>query len=187
MYLKFYDLRQIDDLLSVIGDLDLSPNEYIALVLHLEKKKLPDTINEDLTFKHLRFKGYLDGDLKPTDKSSGMLSLIGDTFSVNVQRYRNLWPPLLLPSGKYAKATTKEIEQRFKWFFNNFNYSWEEIMQATEDYIIHFSKTNYVYMKTSSYFIYKHGIDKIKSSTLAEWCDKLKSEGNQVKDYEVDL
>lgn len=180
-------MRQVDDLISVIGELDLSPNEYITLILHLEKKEIPKTINKDLMFKLLRFKRFLDEDLKPTEKSSGILTMIGDTFAINVQIYRNMWPSVLLPSGKYAKSTTKELEQKFKWFFSNFNYSWEEVIQATEDYIVHYSKTNYVYMKTSSYFIYKQDIDKIKSSTLAEWCDKLKSEVGQPKDYEIDL
>lgn len=180
-------MKEVDALLSIIEHTQLSPNEYITLICHLEGKPIPKVINDNMTFKALRFHKYLDEDLKPTEKTAGFFNYLCDPFDVNVLTYKNMWPKMLLPSGRYAKASARELSEKFKWFFSNFDYTWEEVIQATESYIDHFAKTNYIYMRTSSYFIYKIASDKIKSSTLAEWCDDLRCNKNENKSYEVDL
>jgi len=66
----------------------------------------------------------------------------------------------------------KELEKKFEHFFSNYDYDWDIIIKATKKYIQEHEPT-YDYMKTSSYFIFKTGVDKTSVSALSSYCDMI--------------
>ena len=67
----------------------------------------------------------------------------------------------------------KTLENGFRWFFDNYEYSWEIILSATRKYVYDFEMKNYEYMRTSQYFIRKQNTDKSWDSDLATYCDMI--------------
>ena len=89
-----------------------------------------------------------------------------------IHQYRELFPKGILPSGYPARISVKELEKRFLWFIDNYDYSWDVILKATKKYIEKYKSEDYMYMKTSGYFIVKS--DKgVTVSTLASYCDMV--------------
>lgn len=90
----------------------------------------------------------------------------------NVEIYRELFPKGMLPSGSPARCAVKDLEKRFVWFFNNYKYDWQTVLKATKKYINKFKNEDFLYMKTSAYFIMK--VEKgIVVSTLATYCEMV--------------
>lgn len=102
------------------------------------------------------------------------IQLMGKSYTVAVQNYREMFPKMKLPSGKPARVNIKTLIDCFRWFFANYNYSWEEIYKATRRYLNEYENNNYMYMKTSQYFIVKTLPTKEKVSDLADYCDMIK-------------
>jgi hypothetical protein len=48
------------------------------------------------------------------------------------------------------------------------------VFKATDFYISEYRKNDYLYMKTSQYFISKQDKHKVKHSELADYCDMIK-------------
>ena len=103
--------------------------------------------------------------------------LMGDSFDTCIEKYNELFPAKKLGSGKYARTNVKNLESGFRWFFENYDYTWETILKATRKYVLEYSMKNYEYMRTSQYFIRKQGSDKSFESDLATYCDMLNYEG----------
>lgn len=84
----------------------------------------------------------------------------------------------LFPKGKKEgsavtfKTNPKELFERFKWFFKEYpEYSWEDVMVATEKYIkVYEDASDFTYMQTSKYFIKKEDKSKTITSNLASMC-----------------
>jgi len=91
----------------------------------------------------------------------------------NIEKYREMFPKGNLPSGQPARSPVKELEKKFIWFFTNYYYSWETILEATKKYVEQYEAEGFMYMKTSNYFIYKTNPDKTGTSTLASFCDMI--------------
>jgi len=89
-----------------------------------------------------------------------------------IYQFREIFPKGMLPSGSPARQAFKELQKRFVWFFSNYNYSWEIILKATQMYVNKYQQENYMYMKTSGYFIVKHE-KGVEVSTLATYCDMV--------------
>lgn len=101
--------------------------------------------------------------------------LLGNDFSNNIKKYLSIFPKGKLPSGKLARSNEKNIEHAFKWFFENHQYTWETIIKATELYVDEYQRKNFLYMRTSLYFIRKHEQDKTVNSELANYCTMVDS------------
>jgi len=99
---------------------------------------------------------------------------MGKNYTVAVQNYREMFPKKKLPSGKPARVNEKTLIDCFRWFFENYDYTWDEIYQATRKYLNEYEDNNYMYMKTSQYFIVKTLPNKNKSSDLADYCDMIR-------------
>ena len=91
-----------------------------------------------------------------------------DKFEQNIKAYNEMFPNQKLPSGKAARSAPGNLEKNFRWFFDNFKYDWELVLQATGVYINEHQKNNYLYMRTSQYFIKKDGL-----SDLADLCENI--------------
>lgn len=171
-----------------ITNTGLSPDGFY-LLLSLYYKEIPSGINIELCLKILESKGYIK-ERKLTVKGSDLVKefvskyKLDDTGRIKIKasfneedknkvnEYRELFPKGTLPSGQPARATSKELEKKFLWFFLNYKYDWDTILKATKKYIRDYEPAGYKYMKTSSYFINK--TDKgVVTSTLASYCDMI--------------
>ena len=110
-----------------------------------------------------------------TPKKLKQNELMGDDYKKDISDFINSFPTTKLPNGKYARSNTKNIETNFQWFFENYEYSWETIKQATHMYVSEYRANNYLYMRTALYFIRKNDGTKTVHSDLADYCDKIKN------------
>ena len=116
-----------------------------------------------------KFENYF---IKAKKKTS--IQLMGKNFVKRLNEYREVFPPGKLPSGKPARVNVKTLENSFRWFFENYDFSWDEVIDATKMYVNEYRDKEYMYMKTSQYFIAKEGKNKVKSSDLADYCDMIR-------------
>ncbi len=100
---------------------------------------------------------------------------MGQGYEDKIQEYLEIFPKMKLPSGKAARTDKKNVEVAFKWSFENHQYSWDTILQATKLYVDEYRRNNYKYMQTSQYFIRKMMADRTWSSELANWCSNVES------------
>ena len=107
--------------------------------------------------------------------------LMGEGYSEMIKLYRSAFPAGKLPSGKPGRQNVKALENSFRWFFDTYDYTWDEVCNAVIMYVNEYKDKDYMYMKTSQYFICKQDKNKIKHSELADYCDMIK-EGIEIKD-----
>lgn len=100
--------------------------------------------------------------------------LMGQDFVDKINIYREIFPNIKLPSGKPARVNVKMLSESFRWLFETYDYTWEQIIKATKMYVNEYRDAQYMYMQTSQYFICKQDKHKVKSSTLADYCDMIK-------------
>jgi hypothetical protein len=125
-----------------------------------------------LTGKALSLLMEIDENFKDK-KAKNDTDLMGPDHMKKVEEYREIFPDLKLPSGKYARDASKNLEVNFKWFFKNHEYDWETILKATKKYVEEYRQKNYDYMRTCKYFIKKQEKDGSITSDLANYCDML--------------
>lgn len=109
------------------------------------------------------------------EKKKTAKQLMGDNYHSHIDEYIKLFPPIKLPSGKYARSDRKNLELAFRWFIATYDYSWVTILRATAAYVDEYERNNYMYMQTSQYFIRKQQSDKSWSSELANVCARIES------------
>jgi hypothetical protein len=100
--------------------------------------------------------------------------LLGKSGQLNIDQYREIFPKGKLPSGVPARNNVKILTENFRWFFSEYDYTWEEIMKATKMYVNEYRQNNYMYMQNSQYFISKQDKHKVKTSKLADYCDMIR-------------
>ena len=172
---------------------NITPNQCLLLFGIKNKISLGGSINQ-----HLELKGLLgrhlvivnhDGSVSITTEGEKLIrkynnyflkakkrtnsQLMGKEFLESIQKYRLLFPARKLPSGKPARVNVKTLERSFRWFFEEYDYSWNQIFKATAQYVNEYEDKEYLYMKTSQYFISKEDKNKVKSSDLADYCDMI--------------
>jgi hypothetical protein len=170
----------------------ITPNQLMLLCSLKNKISIPQ-INlkkdlDDLTEK--KYIERIEKGVKTTDlgnllitkydnifikaKKKTNIQLMGKDFNKKLNEYRMLFPSGKLPSGKPARVNVKTLENGFRWFFENYDHTWEDILKATAQYVNEYEDKQYMYMKTSQYFLSKEDKSKIKTSELADYCDMLK-------------
>ena len=103
-----------------------------------------------------------------------------EEWKQNIELYNNHFPRGKKQGSSVSFRTPpKELYERFEWFFEEYpEYSWEDVLYATEKYAEEFDKTqDYQYMQSSKYFIKKEDKNKTVTSTLATMCYNI-AEGN---------
>ena len=185
----------MQELFSKILQQGLTPNAVYVLYCIKEKVKCSDSVNFSLEVLKLKSGNYLtenlelsgntlkfiqeiEGYFKKSKKKTSK-TLMGDEFLENIKTYNECFPATKLPSGVYARVNVKSLENAFRWFFQEFDYSWDVVIQATEKYVEEYSINRYNYMRNSQYFIRKQNTDKTWDSTLATYCDMISQD-----DYE---
>ncbi len=106
---------------------------------------------------------------KLTDKQ-----LLGTSAADNIEKYRSIFPKGKLPSGVPSRNNVKVLAENFRWFFAEYDYTWDEVINATTMYVNEYQKNNYLYMQNSQYFISKQDKHKVKTSKLADYCDMIR-------------
>jgi hypothetical protein len=168
---------------------NLSPNTFY--VLHCIKEKITPTnfVNKAIESKRLQSDAWLDENLQLTSKSIIFMEeingyfkrtkkktakdLMGQDFLENIKAYVTIFPNRKLSSGKYARVNPKNLEAGFRWFFENYDYSWDIILKATQKYVSEYEVRDYEFMRTAQYFIRKQNIDKSFESDLATYCELI--------------
>lgn len=180
---------------QLIAKQNLNPNQFYLLCCMKENvQPIGTNIHQDL--RTLLIEGFVtqsEDTYLPTTKADELINeveshfkiqkkktavaVMGSEFSENVIKYNEIFPKLKLPSGKVARTPIRIVELGFKWFFENHKYSWETILKATMRYVDEYEIKSpaYIYMRTSGYFICKMSPDRIRESTLAEYCDMVDS------------
>lgn len=152
------------------------PNKFVNKSLEVIRLQTDGWLKEDLhlTSKSLIFMEEIGGFFKKTKKKVAK-DLMGNDHIAHIKRYVNTFPNKKLPSGKYARVNPKNLENAFRWFFENFDYDWNLIFKATEKYVKDYELNNFDYMRTSQYFIRKQSADKTWESELANYCELVGS------------
>ena len=101
------------------------------------------------------------------------IQLMGKDFLDKIHTYREIFPAKKLPSGNPARNNVKALGENFRWFFETYDHTWEDIIKATKMYVNEYRDADYLYMQTSQYFISKQDKHKVKHSRLADYCDMI--------------
>jgi hypothetical protein len=172
-------------LFGKINKKQIMMGEYYALFLLyitpdklLVNERLKERLAEYVTEGKINDKGIklveeIDNLFKPVKKIKN-LNLLGDDAEKNIDAFIELFPTHKLPNGRYARGNKKNIRENFMWFFQEYNYDWETVLKATQNYIAEYHRNNYQYMRTAMYFI-KKVIDGTSISELANYCDMVSS------------
>lgn len=110
-------------------------------------------------------------------------SIMGKDYLEKVKSYREIFPAKKLPSGVPARNNVKILTENFRWFFNEFDYNWDEVLKATERYVKEYSSNEYLYMQNSQFFISKQDKHRVKSSKLADYCDMIRDNVKSDDDF----
>jgi predicted transcriptional regulator len=171
----------------------LTPNQLL-LLYSIDNSTSIETINPHLEIRGLvkeKLVDYKEGEsVEITNKGKEIISkyngyftkakkktnihLMGKEYTEMVEEYRELFPAGKLPHGKPARVNVKTLINNFRWFFENYDYTWDEVIQATRRYINEYVQKEYLYMQTSQYFISKADQSKVKQSQLADYCDMIR-------------
>jgi hypothetical protein len=178
---------------------NISPNAFYVLYMISMSTKPASFVNSSLEIARLQADNWLTENLKLTDKSAIFIqeidsffkkskkktssALMGDEFLSKIAVYNEIFPNRKLSSGKYARVNVKTLENSFRWFFENYSYSWEVILKATEKYVDEYSIRRYEYMRTSQYFVRKQNTDKTWDSELATYCDLVENGYDEETNY----
>jgi hypothetical protein len=179
------------ELFQIMLKNNLTPNQVLLLFGIKQGVSLPQITNDDKLA--LERTGYLILDNGKYTMSAEAKSLIvhldnyftkakkktdaqlmGQDFVDKINIYREVFPNIKLPSGKPARVNVKMLSESFRWLFETYDYTWEQIIKATKMYVNEYRDAQYMYMQTSQYFICKQDKHKVKSSTLADYCDMIR-------------
>jgi hypothetical protein len=152
---------------------NVQPNKYVSAPLAVTQLKAEGWLDESsrLTDRALIFVQEIDSYFKKHKKATSK-ALLGEDFLTKIDEYLEIFPKFKLPSGKYARVDKKTLEAGFKWFFENYTYEWETILNATRMYVDEYERQSFKYMRTSQYFIRKaSNIGKTYESELATYCE----------------
>ena len=126
-----------------------------------------------LTPQSKAFIAHLDNYFIKAKKKTD-IQLMGKDFADSINIYRETFPNTRLPSGKPARVNVKMLSESFRWFFETYDYEWQDVINATKMYVNEYRDAEYMYMQTSQYFICKQDKHRVKSSTLADYCDMIR-------------
>lgn len=179
----------MNDIFNKLIKENMTPNSLYVLHCINEKLSVQKLVNPQLEITRLKSDGWLAEDLSLTGKSIIFMEeinsyfrkskkrtskdIMGNDFDVCIKTYNEIFPAKKLGSGKYARTNVKNLEPGFRWFFENYNYDWKVIYEATKKYVEEYRMKNYEYMRTSQYFIRKQNVDKSFESDLATYCDMI--------------
>jgi len=185
-------LKQIE-IFDEIASKGLSPNQYYLLCcmhdsvtplkinLHLELRLLIQdgwiTTENQLTPKAMIFIQKIEK-FFVIQKTKTSNQIMGEGHTENITKYREMFPNIKLPSGKAARSAVGNLDKAFRWFFQNHDYEWKIIFDATATYLNDQEKKSWKFCRTSQYFIRKQEL-----SDLADICEMIKTGGDTPQEH----
>ena len=178
------------ELLQKILKERITPNQALILFGMKQGVSLPNRNENDV--KHLENLGFLEFDnsvynmtaqakaftarldnyfIKAKKKTD--IQLMGKNYLDNINKYREIFPAIKLPSGNPARNNVKALNENFRWFFETYDHTWDDVFKATSMYVNEYRDKEYMYMQTSQYFISKQDKHRVKHSRLADYCDMI--------------
>lgn len=165
----------------------LTPNSFYVLYCIKSNIVCNNSINTSLEISRLESEGWIQME-KLTPKSITLIQsidsyfksskkqtssyIMGEDFQTRIEEYLEIFPKFKLPSGKYARSDKKNLENNFRWFFENHSYDWDTVIDATKLYVDEYERQGYKFMRTSQYFIRKlNPAEKTFESELANYCE----------------
>lgn len=175
------------ELFNLVQKNDLSPNQFF-LLLSIREKISVTTFNQEDYNKLVKIDYIRDNKITVKGnnvinsidsyfsgkKSKSINDLLGINYIKKVNDYRELFPKGKLPSGSPSRNNVKSLTENFVWFFSQYDFTWDEVLEATKMYIEEYKRENYQYMQNSLYFISKQDKNKVKFSKLADYCDMIR-------------
>ncbi|HPQ79823.1 MAG TPA: hypothetical protein PLG47_05185 [Candidatus Dojkabacteria bacterium] len=188
----------MEEILKIITHNGLTPNQMFLLFsiqdgvsmplisLKYELSVLKDNkwVNEEnvLQPKAVDLIKEIDGFIKKSKKKTDKV-VMGDNFLENIAKYNQMYPARKLNTGKYARSAERNLLDPFRWFFDNTDYTWDEVFKATAAYLDTKERDNWDYTINSQYFIRKQNNDKSWKSELADYCQNIR---DGVDDFTVE-
>ena len=178
-------------LFQILVSQGITPNQCAVLFSIKESLRIPfvDVESESVQLMATGYIVFKDGKFILTEKSINLIEsldslftkakkktaiqIMGTDFIEKIENYRNIFPSGKLPSGKPARQNVKALIDSFRWFFETYDYTWEQVLSATRMYVNEYRDKDYLYMMTSQYFISKQDKNKVKQSGLADYCDMI--------------
>jgi hypothetical protein len=167
----------------------LTPNQYYLLCC-MHDSVTPLKMNMHLELRNLKQNNWINEDNKLTPQAMTMIKKLEKLFKIqkrktssqlmtgdfkeNIVKYKTMFPNMKLPSGKAARSASGNLEKNFRWFFENYDFKWSLIFEATARYINEHQDQNWKYMRTSQYFIRKDNL-----SDLADYCEMVSTGGDE--------
>lgn len=106
----------------------------------------------------------------------GQTSATTDEVYDWIDEWRDLWPVGVKSGGRPVRGDKKGCNVKMKKFVQEYDYTKEEIFEATKIYVFEKSRDNNRYMTCADYFIIKNG-----ASTLASFCEDIRERGSSLK------
>ena len=172
---------------------ELTPNQFYLLYGIRESITTP-LINTSQELRTLKNNGWVLEDNRLSQKSTRVvkeiegffkraqkktdIAVMGNSYEDNITKYNDLWPKIKLPSNKAARSAKGNLKAPLRWFFENFEFTWEQVMKATAYYLDEKEKDSWNYCRTSQYFIRKQNTDKSWASELADYCQLIEDGGD---------
>lgn len=190
-------LKQME-VFDLIGQNKLTPNQYYILCC-IRDSVTPLQMNLHLELRQLKNAGWIkdkkDGfyQVEPAamklidkiekffvvQKKKTSLQIMGKEYAERIKQWRGIFPNQLGGHGKPLRGSPKNIENNFRWFFENHDYDWDTVMKATDFYIRQqeVKDSNHKYTRQAHYFIRKS--DGVVQSDLANYCELILSGGEE--------
>lgn len=155
--------------LGLLNSLNLKLEEYVYLwIRHRNMPYSPFILYNSPSdlFDSCVSKKLIDPDNNTlTDKALRILGLEVMT-SDWVEQWRELFPKGYKQGSIPLRGDKPSIEKKFKKFFRTYDFTQEEIIQATKRYLKEQEESGYAYCKVAQYLIEKDG-----TSVLASLCE----------------
>lgn len=185
----------MDEMFKILIRNNLTPNQFYVLWSIQESTTTP-IINYTAELRLLRRYEWVDMDGKLTEKAKSIIrqveayfkvrrkktsqQIMGNDFGDMITKYTELFPKIKFPSGKPARSAKPNLEVAFRWFFENYDFSWNVILKATAMYLDEKERDNWSYAQNSQYFIRKQNTDKTWGSSLADYCQLVEDGGEDL-------
>jgi hypothetical protein len=168
--------------IPLLQESSLTPNQ-LYLIWCIGTNTKPININIHSELRILKTLDFIDADGGLTSTGLDILEQIPksklnkktkvELTDELIMSYLEIFPRGKLPSGKQARADKKNIRSNFDWFFKTYSYDWDTVIKATKLYVDEYETKNFLYMRTSQYFISKMNPDRSRESELANYCAQI--------------
>ena len=170
-----------------LDKLDVTPNQY-TIIRAIANNKIEQIMQvykpDEVDIAVLVSRGYL---LPPTS-SSGIFAFEEENIKLCqkhigtdldfVEDWIKLFPEGIKSGGYYVRSSEKGVKKKFITFFNQYDFSPEEVLRATEKYIEEMRSKGWRGIQLAVNFIEKDG-----NSNLANYCTEMGKEPDSDADF----